>query len=97
MGSLVRTIYRSYGEFDYERLWSSLRKKSVRVRDQIREMSARCASLAGEAGSRYTIFSLRHPPMTPCDADVVTISCSVRLSAIPSVTILTIGGNRSSS
>ena len=37
---------------------------------------------------------IRRPAMTPHDADVLSTSCSVRPSAISSVTILYIGGNR---
>ena len=44
--------------------------------------------------SHYTILSLRHPVVAPHDTDIVTTSCSVRPSLIPSVMILKIGGNR---
>ena len=44
--------------------------------------------------SLYTILSFRRSAMAPHDADVVTTSCGVRPSTIPSVTILYIGGNR---
>ena len=46
--------------------------------------------------SHYTILSCDTLQL-PCDADIVTVSCSVRRSAIPSVTILKIGRNRSPS
>ena len=45
--------------------------------------------------SHYTILSLRRrPAMVPHDADVVTTYSSVRPSAMPSVMILYIEGNR---
>ena len=39
----------------------------------------------------YTIFSLRHPAISPHNADIVAKSCSVRPPAIPSDMILKIG------
>ena len=44
--------------------------------------------------SHYSSLSWRRLAIAPHEGDVVTISCSVRLSAIPSVTILKIVGNR---
>ena len=44
--------------------------------------------------SHYTIFSLQRTVIAPHDAYVITKSCSVRPFAIPSITILKIGGDR---